>query len=862
MAKILVIDDRRLNRLVIIDILARYSHQVLEAADGVEGLKLTRSERPELIIVDILMPTMNGYEFVNHLRQEPAIESIPVIFYSAGFLEREARAMAHSCGVAECLTKPAEPEVVAGAVHRVLGLHPSEPAPLPPPAAHSDEAVPLLIDALFEKHEQFDEVSSRLGAVVEAGLRLAAEHDPGALVERFCHTTRKIIGARFALAGISQPDGPELLHFHASGIDAQGCATLHNPLCRELRWEFMRSRGPLRMAGGEVAQFVRHMPAEFGSALSLLSVPVRSSRRLYGWLCLLDKLGASEFTEEDERVALTLAAEAAVSYENARLLDEVRSQADALRAEAVERMQAQSALRVSEAHYRLLFESSPVPAWVSDAETLAFLAVNQAAVDHYGYSREEFLGMTLQRIVSPDEIARHSEASAEIGEGVKHVALWKHRKKDHTSILVERTAHPIEWNGRRAILALITDVTERRRLEEHLRQAHRMEAIGRLSGGVAHDFNNLLGVILGNTEMLENQLAGNSAATVRTAAILDAAERGASLTRQLLAFSRQQVLEPKVLDLNAILLDTEKLLERLIGENIDLVVRTEENLGRVKADPSQIQQVIVNLAVNARDAMPEAGRLVITTRNVRWNASYGEGETAIRPGPYVMLEVADNGCGMDGETQAHIFEPFFTTKQEGKGTGLGLATVYGVVKQSGGYVWVQSEPGRGATFKIYLPRVDGPATPAGSEREPDRLLRGVETVLVVEDDEALRKITCEFLRGCGYSVIEAPNPAEALRLAEHHPKPLDLLLADVVLPGMNGRELARRLSADRPALKVLFVSGYSDDATPRHGVLEPGLVFLQKPYTCAALTRKVREVIDAGDGARQQGAGTAPLPVQ
>lgn len=616
------------------------------------------------------------------------------------------------------------------------------------------------------------------------------------------------------------------------------------------------------MAGGEVAQFVRHMPAEFGSALSLLSVPVRASRRLYGWLCLLDKLGASEFTEEDERVALTLAAEAAVSYENARLLDEVRSQADALRAEAAERMQVQRALRASEAHYRLLFESSPVPAWVTDAETLAFLAVNQAAVDHYGYSREEFLGMTLPRILSPDEIARHREASAEIGEGVKHVALWKHQKKDHTSILVERTAHPIEWNGRRAILALITDVMERRRLEEHLRQAHRMEAIGRLSGGVAHDFNNLLGVILGNTEMLENQLAGDSAATERTAAILDAAERGASLTRQLLAFSRQQVLEPKVLDLNAILLDTEKLLERLIGENIDLVVRTEENLGRVKADPSQIQQVIVNLAVNARDAMPEAGRLVITTRNVHWNVSYGEGETAIRPGPYVMLEVADNGCGMDGETQAHIFEPFFTTKQEGKGTGLGLATVYGVVKQSGGYVWVQSEPGRGATFKIYLPRVDGPATPAGSEREPDRLLRGVETVLVVEDDEALRKITCEFLRGCGYSVIEAPNPAEALRLAERHPKPLDLLLTDVVLPGMNGRELARRLSADRPALKVLFVSGYSDDAIPRHGVLEPGLVFLQKPYTCAALTRKVREVIDAGDGARRQGAGTAPLPVQ
>ncbi|HEV2388045.1 MAG TPA: response regulator [Candidatus Acidoferrales bacterium] len=856
MSTILVVDDRQANRAVIASLLARLGHRMLEAGDGFEGLRLAGSERPDLIIVDILMPTMNGYEFVAHLRREPALERIPVIFYSAAFLEHEARAMAQSCGVADCLVRPAEPEVILRTVYRVLGLDASVSPP--PPAGRNDQPVPLLLDALFEKRERFDEVSLRLAALVQAGLDLAAERDPSALVERFCHDARKIIGARFALAGVFQPDRAEPLHFHPSGIDALRAAALEHPAGRWASSELLRSGRPVRVTGVEAGRLTGDLPPEFGSVRSILSVPLQSSRRVYGWLFLLDKLGATEFTAEDERVALTLASMAAATYENSTLLGELRSQTDALKAEVVERMQAQAALRASEERYRMLFEHSPLPAWLVDAESLAFLAVNQAAVAHYGYSPEEFLGMTLHQILAPEEIGRLHEATAEMIEGAKHVAAWTHRKKDDSRIQVETTAHLIEWNERRAILALIADVTERRRLEQHLRQAHRMEAIGRLAGAVAHDFNNLLGVILGNAEMLEKQLAAGAPGNQRTAVIRDAAERGASLTRQLLAFSRQQVLEPKVLDLNAIFLDMEKLLQRLIGENIELVVRTEEGLGWVKADPGQIQQVLMNLAVNARDAMPDGGRLLIATRNVRWDVSYGEGETAIRPGPYVMFEVADTGCGMDGETQAHIFEPFFTAKQEGKGTGLGLATVYGVVKQSGGYIWVHSELGRGTTFKVYLPRVDEPVPRVGARGEPDRLLRGVETVLVVEDDEALRKITCEFLRGSGYSVIEAARPADALRLAESSPKPLDLLLTDVVLPEMNGRELARRLSAVRPLLKVLFVSGYSDETISRHGVLEPGLIFLQKPYTCATLTRKVREVIDAGDGVRSQGAGTVP----
>jgi two-component system, cell cycle sensor histidine kinase and response regulator CckA len=386
---------------------------------------------------------------------------------------------------------------------------------------------------------------------------------------------------------------------------------------------------------------------------------------------------------------------------------------------------------------------------------------------------------------------------------------------------------------------------ERKRLEQHVHELQKFEAIGRLAGGVAHDFNNLLGVILGQSEILLDRIH-DEAVVHGLQMINESAERGAALTRQLLAFSRRQVLEPRVLNLNVILGDVEKLLRRVIGENIELEFQADTKLGSVEADPGQLEQVIVNLAINARDAMPTGGKLTITTANVKLDESYVDRRVVVQPGSYVQLGVTDTGCGMDEQTQSRIFEPFFTTKEVGKGTGLGLATVYGIVKQSGGYIWVYSEPGHGTAFRICLPRVE--ALAEGPERVQPREepLPGTGTILIVEDDASLREVTCEFLKNSGYTVLEAGSPDEALRAVERHGGPIDLLLTDVIMPKMNGRALAARLAAVRPGMKILYVSGYTDGIVwddPQR-VLEPGLAFLQKPYTRYALTRKVRDVLE------------------
>lgn len=525
-------------------------------------------------------------------------------------------------------------------------------------------------------------------------------------------------------------------------------------------------------------------------------------------------------------------------------LQEFQAKLESLVLERTEELEhANGALRESEQHYRLLFEGNPHPMWVYDRETLGFLAVNEAAVNHYGYSREEFRNLTIKDIRPQEEVAAleahlHAPAAA---PGV--TTEWKHKKKDGTVIHVEITSRAVTWRGRAAKLVLAVDVTERRMLEKQLQQAQKMEAVGHLAGGVAHDFNNLLGVILGYSELLLGNQAVQGAAQNQLLEIKKAGERAANLTRQLLAFSRKQITEPVVLDLNSLIADMSKLLRRLIGEDIELVTALAPNLGRVKADHGQIEQVVMNLAVNARDAMPRGGRLTIETANVDLDAEYARKHVTVQPGPYVLLAVSDTGVGMDEATLARIFEPFFTTKEAGKGTGLGLATVYGIVKQSGGNIWVYSEPGRGTTFKIYLPRVNLPvASPRALENSAAP--GGHETLLVVEDAEAMRKMSCEFLASRGYTVLEAKNGADALALAEKHPH-IHMLIADLVMPGMNGRELAQQLCVRNPQVRVLYVSGYTGDAVVRMGILEGAAAFLQKPFTLHALACKVREILDS-----------------
>jgi two-component system, cell cycle sensor histidine kinase and response regulator CckA len=465
-----------------------------------------------------------------------------------------------------------------------------------------------------------------------------------------------------------------------------------------------------------------------------------------------------------------------------------------------------------------------------------------------GYTIAELQETSAFEQIHPEDLSKVKQANQEALQGNPGRQIeYRMRAKEGGWRLLESTASTIrDKNGNVEKLVIVNrDVTERRTLENQFRQAQKMEAVGRLSGGIAHDFNNILGVIIGYCEILLEKTDASDPKHDYTEEVLDAARRAASLTRQLLAFSRQQVLAPRVLDLNAVITDTEKMLRRLIGEDIDLKTILDPNLSPVKADQSQIEQVILNLAVNARDAMPSGGKLVIKTGSVTIDAGNAQrGSYTVNPGRYVLISVRDTGTGMDTATQARIFEPFFTTKEKGKGTGLGLATIYGVVKQSDGYIEVESEPGMGSEFKIYLPEVqDSPISDAGRVG-PEEAIEGNETVLLVEDEAQLRSITCNILESLGYRILAASDGAQALAVSQGYEGVIDLVLTDVIMPRMNGPELAKEITLQRPEVKTLYISGYTGQGLGSE-VLPEGSQFLPKPFTRHALARKVREVLSA-----------------
>lgn len=464
-----------------------------------------------------------------------------------------------------------------------------------------------------------------------------------------------------------------------------------------------------------------------------------------------------------------------------------------------------------------------------------------------GYTIEELEGTAPPEQIHPEDREKVFHAAAEARRTGKGMNLeYRMRHKDGSWRTLESRASTIVQGGKVEKLVIVNrDVTERKRLEEQFRQAQKMEAVGRLSGGVAHDFNNLLGVIIGYGEVVQEGTVQESPLRPCVDEMLKAAHRAASLTRQLLAFSRQQVMDPRILDLNAVVKDMEKMLKRLIGEDVQLKTQLDPALARIKADQGQIEQVVMNLAVNARDAMPQGGQLMLETSNVYLDEDFVRRYPyPVLTGDYVLFTVTDTGIGMDAVTRARVFEPFFTTKDKGKGTGLGLSMVYGVVKQSGGYIEVLSEPGAGAMFKIFLPKAVEVAEVQRQSVDMPATLQGSETLLLVEDEDSLRKLSRHLLELCGYQVLEADSGAEALTVARDHRGKIDLLLTDVVMPGMSGRTLAEQLESERPDMRVVYMSGYTGKTVGDHGVLAEGCFFLPKPFTREALARKIREALD------------------
>jgi PAS domain S-box-containing protein len=1106
-ATILIVDDRVTNRDYLVTLLGYANHRLLQAADGAEALATARAEHPELIIADILMPTMDGYELVGRLRADPAIAATPVIFCTAHYHESEARALAAACGVSHVLTKPAEPEIILRTVAAALGL--AVPPARPAPAAEFDrDHLRLLTDKLSLNADQFRKANERLTALVDLGLELGSEHDAGKLLQTFCHSARAIIGAKYAVAGILTGNDLGLRYFVTSGMDAETAALFGAPdpqrggpaaVLREARCQRLHNPGGDPAAIG--------FPPSYPPLHSWLGAPIVSPNRAYGWLGLLNKVGAEVFSVEDERLAGILAAQVGRIYENGSLYADLRHRAAELELEVAERTRAEAALRESEKRFAAFMKHLPGPAWIKDARG-RYVFANDAAENAFGISRDQFYAKSDDELFPPEtaeqfkandalaitggiavqavETLQHKDGSvhysivhkfpiadaadarllvggiaiditerhrvaealrereehirllldsiaeaiygidnhghctfansacarllgyaepreilgkdmhrlihhtrvdgtpypqeecqinrayrAGVGSHVEDEVLWR---ADGTRFPAEYWSHPIRrgeeivgavvtflditerryleerirqaqvrlqhvvasspavlytlegegdalrpnwvsenvremlgysaaetveprwwhehvhpddlqraWSdvqtelfahGRLAheyrfrhrdghyhwirsemllvrdaagktveIVGSWSDITERRQLEDQFRQSQKMEAVGRLAGGVAHDFNNLLTVINGYGELLLTRLPAADPARDMIREIVAAGNRATGLTRQLLAFSRKAIIEPRVLDLKATMADVDKMLRRIIGEDIQLTALADPELGAVKADPGQIEQVILNLVVNARDAMPQGGRLTIEVHNAELDETYTQSHTDARPGPHVLLAVTDTGCGMDQATLASIFEPFFTTKGE-HGTGLGLATVHGIVKQSGGHIGVYSEVGHGTTFKVYLPRVE--QRPSSSKSHPGLAVmpRGSETLLLVEDEDAVRALSRHVLAGLGYILLEARDGAEAVRIAGEQRGRIDLVLTDVVMPRMGGRETAERVVAMHPGARVLFLSGYTNDAVVRHGILQAKVAFLQKPFSPASLAMKVRETLD------------------
>ena len=775
-ARILIVDDDRHNRQLLELMLAPEGFSLQTAASGEEALALVAQEAPDLILLDILMPGMDGYQVAGTIKGNPVTKNIPVIMVTA-LDDRDARMLGLRAGAEDFISQPVDRAELCVRVKNLLRLK-----------AYSDD------------HDRYSQLLETEVLSRTADLRLERDR-----AQRYLDTAQVI------LLKLDREGRIQLLNRY-------GCTLLGWEADELLGRDWVETCLPARARDA----FGQRFHDLVGGDLSIVENPV------------LTKAG-------EERL---------IEWRNTLLRDDAGYVIGTFSSgtDITERHQAVEALRAAEERMRFALESANVGIWDMDYTT-GTLRWSETMEAHYGVKPGKFAGTFdafIERVHPDDRESVHGAVGKAVIGGADFT-------RENRSVWPDGTVRWLTGAGRIYLgehgkpvrgVGISLDVTERRTLEKQYQQAQKMEAVGRLAGGVAHDFNNLLSVILGWTEMALTDLSADHPVRESLEEVIKAGEGAASLTKQLLAFSRQQVVETTLFNPNDLVVAMDKMLQRLIGEDVELVTRTDPSLGRVKMDRGQLDQVLMNLVVNARDAMPTGGKLTIETMNVVLDNAYPLQSADLTPGKYVMLAVSDTGTGMSEEVKAKIFEPFFTTKERDKGTGLGLATSYGIVKQAGGHIAVYSEPGIGTTFKVYLPLRREATAPAGHRRITPP--HGVETILLVEDEPAVRRVTTAMLEAQGYRVISVGSGKEALRVIEGGCEPLQLLLTDVVLAGgMSGRVLAERVHARCPDLKVMFASGYTNDVTILHGMLEAGVTLVQKPFTAETLGRKVREVLDA-----------------
>jgi two-component system cell cycle sensor histidine kinase/response regulator CckA len=877
---ILVVDDQPENTELLEAHLVPQGYEVFKAASGEEALKILSGNQIDLVLLDVMMPRMSGFEVLEKIRADKKIRLIPVVMVTA-LKATEDRIKALEAGCDDFISKPFDRHEILARVKsllRIKSLHDEVEAArefaesvintVSEPLISLDQDLRVvtvsrsfydffkvkpeetvgqliydignkqwdiprlreLLENILPEKTSFDnyEVEHDFATIGRRTMLLNARQIEQAIgKERIILLAIEDITARSQLEDLLEESEERYRRIFETATDGivllekrEGHIVHANPAAE-------------KMLGYSEAEYIGKMLEDIGIPIDMSDFPAIMESLNKSGILNYEDVPIKSRSGQDVHADVYLVNRAKLAQCNIR--------------DITNRKKAEQVLKESEERYRIIFEGAAEGILVADMETRRFRYCNPAICEMLGYAEEELIGLGATDIHSKeslDHVLAEFEAQAR-GDRLL-VPNLPCLRKDGSVIYADIQTTSTVIDGLACNVGFFTDVTKRRQIEAQLHQAHKMEAIGTLAGGVAHDFNNLLTTIIGNADLSLMAMEKDHPLREEIEDIMKAANSAASLTRQLLAFSRKQIVQPEILDLNKLLTGIEKMLVRLIGEDIEILMIPESALWRVEIDPGQMEQVIMNLVVNAKDAMPVGGKLTIETVNIDLDENYftDHGIVEKQPGSYVVLTVSDTGIGMDKEVQEYIFDPFYTTKGIGKGTGLGLSTTYGIVKQNNGFIWVYSEPGQGSTFKIYLPKVKRDVKEMEKEQTIVENLSGSEIVLIVEDDTSIRKLAQKSLQPHGYRVLVAENGEDALRISKEHEGTIDLMITDVVMPKMGGKETAERFQALHPQMKVIYMSGYTDNAILHHGVLAPGLNFLEKPFSPEGLARKVREVLD------------------